>query len=125
MRGDALTSRWLRADAVKFADGTLISVSARCEQAACSNNSEVAAASTVLTLSVADGGRGMTADECERAWTPYYRRAIAARTAAPSVAVCWSLSRARCACRAPTHRGGGTGLGACLQRACVCCTGTR
>jgi signal transduction histidine kinase len=89
------------ADAVKFADNTPITVSARCEPAAAaaaaaasSSGAADAAAGApscgldamLLTLSVADGGRGMSAEECERAFEPYFR--------------------------APTHKGGGTGLGA-------------
>ena len=45
----------------------------------------VASAAAQLTIVVADGGRGMSAEECAHAFEPYYR--------------------------APSHRGGGTGLG--------------
>jgi len=45
----------------------------------------LAAAAAQLTIVVADGGRGMSAEECAHAFEPYYR--------------------------APSHRGGGTGLG--------------
>ena len=43
------------------------------------------ASAALLTIVVADGGRGMSAEECAHAFEPYYR--------------------------APSHRGGGTGLG--------------
>jgi hypothetical protein len=73
-----------RADAVKFADGTDVEVSVRCEPAA--HDADCDAAQYELTLVVSDSGRGMSADECTRVFAPYYR--------------------------SPSHRGGGTGLGA-------------
>jgi signal transduction histidine kinase len=70
---------------VKFADGTDVEVSVRCEPAA-RRDADSDAAQYELTLVVSDSGRGMSADECTRVWEPYFR--------------------------SPSHRGGGTGLGA-------------
>jgi signal transduction histidine kinase len=78
----------LISNAVKFADGSAVAVSVRCEAA------EEEGASSRLTLCVTDGGRGMTAEERDRAFESYVR--------------------------APTHKGGGTGLGAFTRGvACV------
>ncbi len=98
-----------RADAIKFADSSPIQVSCRLERAApesthcksgdagCSSSGNGDDAERhELTITVQDGGRGMAADEAERAFDAYFR--------------------------APSHRGGGTGLGAlcsCNARACV------
>ncbi len=62
-------------------------MSTRCDAAADDDTPGAAADPDAqrLTLVVADGGRGMTAEECLRAFEPY--------------------------ARAPTHKGGGTGLG--------------
>ena len=70
------------ADAVKFAEGTQVTVSVACAPAAGAED----AAQQLLTLSVADRGRGMSAEEQESCFLPYVR--------------------------SPTSRGGGTGLGA-------------
>jgi signal transduction histidine kinase len=77
----------LISNAVKFADGSAVAVAVRCEAA------EEEGASSRLTLCVTDGGRGMTAEERDRAFESYVR--------------------------APTHKGGGTGLGA-LTRGVAC-----
>ena len=78
-----LTRRFLcHADAAKFADGTDVTVSVRVEPR---GGGSADAAAALLTIVVADGGRGMSAEECAHAFEPYYR--------------------------APSHRGGGTGLG--------------
>ncbi len=75
---------------MKFADGSDVTVSVQCEPLAGGSQGGVARADrSALTLVVADGGRGMTADECTRIFDAYFR--------------------------APTHRGGGTGLGAVLR----------
>ena len=79
------------ADAVKFCDGSDVTVSVQCEAAA----DDADADRRVLTLEVADGGRGMAPDECARIFDAYYR--------------------------APTHRGGGTGLGALRVLVCAAC----
>jgi hypothetical protein len=90
-----------RADAIKFADGTDIKVSCtlldRASVTKCDGgNGGDDAERHELTITVQDGGRGMAADECARAFDAYFR--------------------------APAHRGGGTGLGA-LSRyfyTCAC-----
>ena len=64
-------------NACKFADGSDVTVSTRVDAQP--------GGAAALRLIVADGGRGMSAEECARAFEPYYR--------------------------APSHRGGGTGLG--------------
>ena len=64
-------------NACKFADGSDVTVSTRVDAPP--------DGAATLRLIVADGGRGMSAEECARAFEPYYR--------------------------APSHRGGGTGLG--------------
>lgn len=64
---------------VKFADGSNITVSVRCESVGDSSTS------MLLSLRVTDGGRGMSEAERDRAFESYVR--------------------------APTHMGGGTGLG--------------
>ena len=63
----------LLTNACKFSDGTEVTVTVRCEEG-------------VLTLVVADRGRGMAPDEIAHIFEAYHR--------------------------APTHKGGGTGLGA-------------
>ena len=68
----------LLTNASKFADGSEVTVSMRCEQTGEGDG-------TQLTMVVADGGRGMSAEECGRVFESYYR--------------------------APAHMGGGTGLG--------------
>ncbi len=70
-----------------------MTVSVQCEPLAGGGQqgSEARADRSALTLVVADGGRGMTADECTHIFDAYFR--------------------------APTHRGGGTGLGAMLHGA--------
>ncbi len=68
---------------MKFADGSEITIEVRCEPAEVPHG-----APFLLTLAVADGGRGMSVEECARAFERDFR--------------------------APTHKGGGTGLGACL-----------
>jgi len=70
---------WCRS---KFADGSDVTVS--CAVDAPPADAPADAPST-LRIAVADGGRGMSAEECAHAFEPYYR--------------------------APSHRGGGTGLG--------------
>ena len=75
----ALTSAHILRPAVKFADGSNITVSVRCEGVGDSSTS------MLLSLLVTDGGRGMSAAERDRAFESYVR--------------------------APTHMGGGTGLG--------------
>ena len=76
------------ADAVKFAEGTQVTVSVACAPAAGAAD----AAQQLLTLCVADRGRGMSAEEQESCFLPYVR--------------------------SPTSRGGGTGLGAWPPDAC-------
>ena len=68
----------LLTNACKFADGSDVTVATRVDDA-------TPGGAATLRLIVADGGRGMSAEECARAFEPYYR--------------------------APSHRGGGTGLG--------------
>ena len=68
----------LLTNACKFADGSDVTVATRVDDA-------TPGGAATLHLIVADGGRGMSAEECARAFEPYYR--------------------------APSHRGGGTGLG--------------
>jgi PAS domain S-box-containing protein len=75
----------LVANAAKFADGSDITVSVRCEAVD-------EGVSSRLTLCVTDGGRGMAAEERDRAFESYVR--------------------------APTHKGGGTGLGASVRWGC-------
>jgi signal transduction histidine kinase len=72
-------------DAAKFADGTDVTVSARCEPAESASAAADGGAAYTLTLVVSDGGRGLCPEECVRIFEPYYR--------------------------SPTHKGGGTGLG--------------
>jgi signal transduction histidine kinase len=72
----------LLTNAAKVADGSEVTVSVRIEPR---GDSSADASAALLTLVVADSGRGMSAEECARAFEPYYR--------------------------APSHRGGGTGLG--------------
>lgn len=74
------------ADAVKFADGSDVTVSVRVVATVAPDGS----AGHAMSLSVADGGRGMTDDECVHCFDPY---------------VC-----------SPTQRGGGTGLGTCCRK---------
>jgi signal transduction histidine kinase len=71
-------------DAAKFADGTDVTVSARCEPTE-SAGAAADGGAYRLTLLVSDGGRGLCPEECVRCFEPYYR--------------------------SPTHKGGGTGLG--------------
>ena len=68
-------------NACKFADGSDVTVSTSVDEPP----DAAPGGAATLRLVVADGGRGMSAEECARAFEPYYR--------------------------APSHRGGGTGLG--------------
>jgi hypothetical protein len=61
-----------RADAVKFADGSDVLFSVDCELDASPGSANDSNCS-LLVLRVADGGRGMTAAECELAFEPYFR----------------------------------------------------
>ena len=77
----------LLTNAAKFADGSDVTVSTRVEAAAAPEDAASASPERPATLRivVTDGGRGMSAEECAHVFEPYYR--------------------------APSHRGGGTGLG--------------
>ena len=81
---------------MKFADGSEIVVSVRCEATAdapSQASSSSGERSGLLTLVVQDGGRGMSAEECSHIFDAYFR--------------------------APTHKGGGTGLGALRAARCA------
>ena len=68
---------------MKFADGTPVTVTVGCEPSMDDSDTQM------LTMCVADGGRGMSAEEQRMCFLPHVR----------------SL----------TSRGGGTGLGACAS----------
>ena len=60
---------------MKFADHTNISVSVRCEPSSASASETAQPSLYELTLVVADGGRGMNAEECSHIFDPYFHTA--------------------------------------------------